>query len=48
LHADPVMCSAFGPAFINYFCQIKRQEIARYDAAQDKLDWQRREVFARY
>ncbi len=48
LQADTALCSAFGPAFIHYFSQIKRQEITRYEAAQDKVDWQCREVFSRY
>ncbi len=48
LQADTALCSAFGQPFIDYFSQVKRQEIARYEAAQDKVDWQRREVFSRY
>ncbi len=48
LQADTALCAAFGPAFVDYFCQVKRQEIARYEAAPDKVDWQRREVFSRY
>jgi glutamine synthetase len=48
LQADSVLCKALGASFVDYFCQIKRQEIARYEAAQDKVDWQRREVFSRY
>ena len=48
LEADRVLCSAFGPAFIDYFAQIKRCELARYEAAEDKLDFQRREYFSRF
>jgi glutamine synthetase len=48
LLADTAMSDAFGPTFVAYFNQIKQQEIARYDAAHDKVDWQRREVFSRY
>ena len=48
LQTDAALCAAFGPTFVAYFCQIKRQEITRYEAAQDKVDWQRREVFSRY
>jgi glutamine synthetase len=48
LHADTALCSGFGQMFIDYFTQIKRQEITRYEAAADKTDWQRREVFSRY
>ena len=48
LEADRVLCSAFGPAFIDYFAQIKRCELARYEAAEDKVDFQRREYFSRF
>jgi glutamine synthetase len=48
LQADTALCAAFGPTFVAYFSQIKQQEITRYEAAQDKVDWQRREVFSRY
>jgi glutamine synthetase len=48
LQADTALCAAFGQSFIDYFSRIKQQEIARYEAAQDKVDWQRREVFSRY
>ncbi len=48
LQSDSVLRQALGDTFTDTFCQIKRQEIARYDAAQDKTDWQRREVFGRF
>ena len=48
LQSDAVLCAALGPNFVDYFCTIKRQETARYAAAQDKTDWQRREIFARF
>ncbi len=48
LQSDAVLCAAFGTAFVDYFSHIKRQEIARHHAAQDPIDWQRREVFARF
>ncbi len=48
LRADAVLCQALGSSFVDYFSQVKRQEIARYDAAQDQVDWQRREIFSRY
>ncbi len=48
LQADTALCAAFGSTFVAYFSQIKQQEITRYEAAQDKVDWQRREVFSRY
>lgn len=45
---DTVLCQGFGLDFVHYFSRVKRQEIARYEAAQDKTDWQRREYFSRY
>jgi glutamine synthetase len=48
LQADTALCDTFGQDFVNYFSQIKRQEIARYESAVDPVDWQRREVFSRY
>jgi glutamine synthetase len=48
LQKDDALCNAFGGAFMNYFAQVKQQEISRYEAAEDKTDWQRREVFSRY
>jgi glutamine synthetase len=48
LQADAALCTAFGQNFVAYFSQIKQQEITRYEAAPDKVDWQRREVFSRY
>jgi glutamine synthetase len=48
LQTDDAMCNAFGSAFVAYFAQVKQQEISRYEAAEDKTDWKRREVFSRY
>jgi glutamine synthetase len=48
LQADSAFVQACGPQFIAAFTQIKRAELARFDAAPDKLDWQRREYFSRY
>lgn len=47
LLADGVLGDAFGQDFIRYLVQVKRSELARFDAAQDKLDFQRREYFSR-
>ncbi len=47
LQADPVLVQAFGETFINYFTHIKQSEITRYDQAENKDDWQRREYFSR-
>ena len=48
LEADPLLCTAFGESFIRYFAHIKRAELARYEDAKDKLDFQRREYFSRF
>ncbi len=48
LQADKVLQAGLGPGFVDYLCQVKQQEIARYNAAPDALDWQRREIFARF
>ncbi|MGA8515670.1 MAG: glutamine synthetase family protein [Burkholderiaceae bacterium] len=48
LQTDAMLCKALGQSFVDYFCQVKRQEIVRYGAAEDKVDWQRREIFSRH
>lgn len=47
LDDDPAMRESMGRVFVESFCHIKRQEVARFDAAADKDDWQRREYFSR-
>ena len=50
LHAlfhDAAFANAFGTEFIGYYNRIKQQEITRYEAAEDKDEWQRREYFGR-
>ncbi len=47
LQADDALVAAFGPGFVNYLVRIKQAELARYDAAQDKADFDRREYFSR-
>jgi glutamine synthetase len=47
LKADTAMVTGFGEDFIRYLTQIKLSELQRYDAAEDKLDFQRREYFSR-
>ena len=47
LGQDAAFAKAFGTDFINYYSRIKQQEIARYEAAIDKHEWQRREYFGR-
>ncbi len=48
LHADGALCEAFGAELIACWTRIKRSEQARFDAAGDKEQWQRREYFSRY
>jgi len=48
LRADHTLCEAFGARFIDYFTRIKQSERERFDAAEDKDDFQRREYFSRF
>jgi len=48
LAADAVLQHGLGPVMAQIYNAIKRQEISRHDAAEDKLQWQRREYFSRY
>ena len=47
LNSDLVFCTEFGVDFIRYFNRVKHSEIARYEMAEDKVEWQRREYFSR-
>ncbi len=47
LLTDAMMVDAFGAPFVNYFAQVKRAELARYELAIDKMEFQRREYFSR-
>jgi glutamine synthetase len=47
LQADALLCESFGPAFVDYFHRIKRSEQQRFDAAEDRDEFQRREYFGR-
>lgn len=47
LQADAVLAESFGQPFIDYFAQIKEAELLRYEQAEDKCDFQRREYFSR-
>jgi glutamine synthetase len=47
LDADVALCTAFGQPFVDYYTQLKRLELSRFDAAQDKTDFERREYFGR-
>ncbi|MGE4243918.1 glutamine synthetase family protein [Ramlibacter sp.] len=48
LRADKSLCAAFGDEFINYFVRVKDSERLRFDQAEDKDDFQRREYFGRF
>jgi glutamine synthetase len=48
LRADATLCKAFGAPFIDYFSRIKQSERERFDAAEDKDEFQRREYFGRF
>lgn len=48
LAADAVLQQGLGPVMAKIYSTIKRQEISRHDAAEDKAQWQRREYFSRY
>ncbi|WP_053076760.1 glutamine synthetase family protein [Caenimonas sp. SL110] len=47
MRTDTAMTQGFGPAFIDYFDRIKQAELARWNEAQDKDDFHRREYFSR-
>ena len=48
LRADAVVTKAFGQDFIDYFTRLKQSEATRFDQAEDKMAFQRREYFSRY
>jgi glutamine synthetase len=43
LAADPVLVSALGEGFVDYFCRIKEFEIRRFEA--EVTEWEHREYF---
>ena len=47
LQADDAMRDGFGADFLRYYCRVKAGEQQRFDAAEDKLEFQRREYFGR-
>ena len=46
--SDSAMQAGFGEDFVRYFSRLKHAEDARHQAAEDKLEFDRREYFARY
>ncbi len=47
LKNDAELTASFGLEFINYYTHIKEAELARWTAADDQLEWVRREYFGR-
>ena len=47
LQEDKAMCQGFGQDFVRYYSRVKAAEQARMDAAEDALEFQRREYFGR-
>jgi len=45
---DHALVEAFGAPLIEWFTRVKRAELARFEQAADKDDWQRREYFGRF
>jgi glutamine synthetase len=48
LQNDATYLAGFGEGFVAYYAQIKAQEIQRFAASQDPMEWQRREYFGRF
>ena len=42
-----VLTAGFGEAFVDYFDRVKQSELTRWEQAEDKDDFQRREYFSR-
>ena len=47
LGQDKVLCEGLGPHFVRYYQRIKQSEQNRFDEAEDKVEFQRREYFSR-
>lgn len=47
LEQDPVWSDALGEGFVALFTTIKRAESARHQAAEDRVEWMRREYLGR-
>jgi glutamine synthetase len=48
LHEDTTLANAFGAKFIDYFTRIKQSELMRFEQAEDKHEFERREYFGRF
>ena len=47
LAEDPAMGHGFGTDFVRHYSRLKAAEQQRFEAAEDKLEFQRREYFSR-
>lgn len=47
LSEDPIWSAGLGAAFVRYYQRIKQSEQARFNDAEDKMEFQRREYFSR-
>jgi glutamine synthetase len=45
---DPVLMQGLGAPMAQVYLAVRRQELARHAAAEDKAQWERREYFGRY
>ena len=48
LKSDAGLTVGLGLDFVNYYTHLKQAELARWTAADDKLEWLRREYFGRF
>ena len=48
LAADEALVRGFSPAVVDWYARVKRAELARHDAAEDREAWQAREYFGRF
>jgi glutamine synthetase len=48
LAQDRALTDGFGASLIECFTRVKRAELARFEQAADKDEWQRREYFSRF
>jgi glutamine synthetase len=47
LGEDQVLSAGLGPDFVRYYQRIKHSEQSRFNDAEDKVEFQRREYFSR-
>ena len=45
---DAALCARFGAPLVALYQRVRRNELARHDAAADKDEWMRREYFSRF